>query len=671
MKICKKSTPWVMALFLALSLGACGGGSGSSNSVANTGAGGDDASAGDNSSNDGSGDGTDGMDEDNTTPPPASSSSARFLSTAPSAATPAPEVAVSEALQYTSAAIQVMDGETGQTYMSDIEGQVRYPLAGDGPFPVVLYLHGRHVTCRYAGGFEFLSSGECPDTSPESGAPIEATAPIDSFEGYDYMAANLASHGYVVLSVDANDINDRDLVGDAGVMARVQVLLHHLDMFREINASGSYGRLGGPLGNPAQFSDLQGRIDFENIGIMGHSRGGQGVTQAITINQQAGRTTLEAGTPPVVLAEPFTAPHNLTAVFALAPTNFDYISAPDTTFAVLLPYCDGDVSNLQGAFMFDDSRFIDEDNPQPKFQIVTAGANHNYYNTMWTGENGDGDDYTNDDAFCQRGTEHSGRDEPADQRAHGEFLMSSFFRRFVGGEMQFAEYWLARAQLPADACPISDEDGVCDERVKLSIQAPAASRIFVENTTDATAVTTNDLAGNVTAEGFDRFEFCTTRSATGTVDPDGCPSVRTWSNIGQLFMQWSSTGAFYRSELGGLDVSEFDSLTLRVGVPINGNNTLATADQNFSVRLTDTDGNEASAIAGDFSDALILPPGDPQNDDNGGAEGAKTLLNMIQIPLGNFSGVNLSSLASVALVFDQIDAGALQITDLEFQKLDY
>ncbi|WP_337219404.1 hypothetical protein, partial [Vibrio parahaemolyticus] len=127
-------------------------------------------------------------------------------------------------------------------------------------------------------------------------------------------------------------------------------------------------------------------------------------------------------------------------MFALAPTNFDIITAPNATFAVLLPYCDGDVSNLQGAFMYDESRNLEETTPSRKFQLVTMGANHNFYNTTWSG-----DDYSNSDSWCDSAAETSGRDSPIDQRRHGEFLMSSFFRLFLGNETQFSSYWSGMA----------------------------------------------------------------------------------------------------------------------------------------------------------------------------------------------------------------------------------
>lgn len=587
----------------------------------------------------------------------------RFISIAPDVRADGP-FAVSDAIRYRSAPILVSDGDSGAFYNADVEGQLRYPLDGEGPFPVVLYQHGRHSTCTYLGGVEFLSAGVCPDFS-ETGLPLVLTAPIDSFEGYDYMASRLAAHGYVVLSIDANDVNDKDIAGDAGVMARSQLILHHLDIFRAINREGRYDQLAdidALLPDPERFAVLQGRMDLTRVGLMGHSRGGQGVTQAIHYNKQAQRTTTEAGLPPRVLEPPFTDPHAIEAVFALAPTNFDYVTAPDTVYAVLLPYCDGDVSNLQGAFIYDDSRAIDEAEPSPKFQILAKGGNHNYYNTMWTGVEGDGDDYTNADPWCDRAAEGNGRDSPADQRAHGEFLMSAFFRHFVGGEPGFADYWAGRAHLPAAACPEGAE-GFCDESVLLSVQAPAGDRLVVADTRTPASASVNRLGGEVAASGFDRFEHCSTRDAQGRVDADGCPSVRTWSNSGQLFLQWSAPGGVLRSELDGIDASAFTYLDLRAGVAVDAEGTLATDDVDFRIRLRDSAGGQAAVRASRYGDALFLPPGDPAN-----GEGAKTTLNMIRVPVSAFGGVDLKALQAVEIVTDVTPQGAVQITDLQFQR---
>lgn len=560
---------------------------------------------------------------------------------------------VSEPLDYRSSQIIVTDPE-GIAYNADVNALVRYPVDGDGPFPVVLYLHGRHVTCSYLGT-EFLSTGECDLELPNVlGQPLNVVKSVDSYKGYDYMARNLAAHGYVVISINANDVNDKDLAGDAGVQARSELILHHLDILREINRTGFYSKLDEPY----LLASLRGKIDMGKVGLMGHSRGGQGVTHSLSVNQARG-PTLEVGevTP---AGSAFNQPHNISAVFALAPTNFDIITAPNATFAVLLPYCDGDVSNLQGAFMYDESRNLEETRPSRKFQMVTMGANHNFYNTTWSG-----DDYSNNDSWCDSGSETSGRDNPIDQRRHGEFLMSSFFRLFLGNEVKFSSYWSGMASLPADACPVNTANAGqrCDERVHLSIQTPKEQRLEIDNTGTPTSLTSNQLSGANTTSDTDRFEFCSTRNESGTVNSIGCPSLRTWATSGQLYLESDNSESRFKTQLNDLDATSYDSLTFRVGIPVKAaeNNPL-TAAPSMRAALTDTFGQSTVVDVASHSNALYLPPGDPLN-----AEGSKTLLNMVRLPLASFEGVDFEHLASLELI--HLGPTQLQLTDFQFQAL--
>jgi len=59
----------------------------------------------------------------------------------------------------------------------ELRASIHYPtnLVG-GPFPVIVFLHGRHATCFNGGGAAFL---EWPCSSNHQ--------PIPSFKGYDYV----------------------------------------------------------------------------------------------------------------------------------------------------------------------------------------------------------------------------------------------------------------------------------------------------------------------------------------------------------------------------------------------------------------------------------------------------------------------------------------------------
>src|ERR1044072_3590471 len=82
----------------------------------------------------------------------------------------------------------------------ELRASIHYPtnLPG-GPYPVIVLLHGRHATC-FKGNTQLLQ-WPCTDNG---------SAPIPSFQGYDYVAEVLASNGYVVVSVSANGVNAVD-----------------------------------------------------------------------------------------------------------------------------------------------------------------------------------------------------------------------------------------------------------------------------------------------------------------------------------------------------------------------------------------------------------------------------------------------------------------------------
>lgn len=584
---------------------------------------------------------------------------------------------ISEPVQYYGKQIIVQDGDLPTTYNADIEGLVRFPIDGEGPFPVVLYLHGRHVTCEYLGTLEFLGTGECDLEEPRVlGQPIELVDGVDSYKGYDYMAQNLAAHGYIVISIDANDVNAKDLVGDAGVLARSQLILHHLDILREINADGQTTLLQDPY----LLSNFRGKIDMSRIGIMGHSRGGQGVTNVLAVNE-ARPVTRIIDADGSIFGRTF-ASHSLTAVFALAPTNFDYIDSNGAHFAVLLPYCDGDVSNLQGAFMFDYDR--DQNDGFEKFQIMPMGGNHNYYNTIWTS-----DDYSNTDDWCQESANNtgidgsSGRSIPKDQRRHGEFMMSSFFRLFVGGEEQFAPFWYGNQSMPIDACPfeleqrmalpeedpnyLTDEEArlLCDERFHLSIMRTGENRKQINFVKSAENLTTTDLGGSVTLVGEgSTLSFCAATSNdanNGTSDADGCAgSGRLLSTAGNMLLEAAGPAAILQTlsvsetvesmdeegnpvsetiETATLDATGFDSLTFRIATPID-----VEMEADLTVSLIDGNGQLATLRVADFSIVQYLPPGL-----DGNSEGAKSLFSMVKLPLDAFSGVDKTQLAAFSV----------------------
>ncbi len=108
------------------------------------------------------------------------------------------------------------------------------------------------------------------------------------------------------------------------------------------------------------------------IGLMGHSRGGDAVTSFIDYN----RIRTDGPRYP------------LRGVIALAPVDYERKAPYGMPYMSILPFCDGDVSNLQGARFFERSQYINGDDPFPRIQSSQLGAIHNWYNTVWYADGG-------------------------------------------------------------------------------------------------------------------------------------------------------------------------------------------------------------------------------------------------------------------------------------------
>src|SRR5262249_46637942 len=147
----------------------------------------------------------------------------------------------------------------------------------------------------------------------------------------DYVGNILASQGYIVVSISANGINARDdALADSGAKARAELIQRHLDLWNDFNQDG-ITPFGSPFG-----TRFVGHVDLQNVGLMGHSRGGEGVIRNYLYNQSLG------------------SPYGIKAVFSLAPTDFGGLVINNVPLGVLLAYDDGDVG-LQGVQFFDDS----------------------------------------------------------------------------------------------------------------------------------------------------------------------------------------------------------------------------------------------------------------------------------------------------------------------------
>ncbi len=536
----------------------------------------------------------------------------------------------------------------------EIRGVIHSPTAIDeGPFPLVIALHGRHGTCY---------DPDEPGTDPFQSASQEWPCasfhePIPSYRGYDYWAAQLASHGYVVVSIGANGINAADgEADDGGASARGELINEHLELWEQFNTTDEYG------------TDFNDSVDLQRVGLVGHSRGGEGVAAFIAQNVAAG------------------APFGVDAALLLAPTDFGRTTVTDVPMAVMLPYCDGDVMDLQGVHYFDDSRYAVSGDAAPKYVFTMDRSNHNFYNTVWSPGTfpmgGAFDDFEIPEIVFEQLDPHCSiaaggpRLGEAEQQASFTAYASAFFRTHLGGETEFVDLLRGDADPPAAAAGAF---------VRTSYMPPddPASRLVVNRVTTATSLETNDLGGAVEGVALATYDLCGVGPEGGIEDYAHCveepnffmgdlydgrePHAPGLAQLGLAFAGDANAPSLWSNALPeGTDVGELLYLQLRAGVDFEDPSAAAGA-VDFTIALVDRDGTRATTTLQTWTDALSLPPGELY------PVVPKLLLHGVRIPLAAFvdpamggdAALDLGDLASVELEFDA-GTGALLVSDLAF-----
>ena len=429
----------------------------------------------------------------------------------------------------------------------EVLGHVRFP-AGVDDAPLVLILHGRHAACyrpreTHAGqpGARGGSGWPCPGRQQ----------PVPSYLGYDYLQRLLASQGYATVSISANAINAQDFASpDGGAAARSALVRHHLRLIAQWTADPGKPRWSG-------------RVDTDDTVLVGHSRGGEGVARAVV---DSGRQ----------------APWDVRGQVLVAPTNFARLATPYTPSVTLLPYCDGDVIDLQGQQYTDLPRDLTSDDTAFRSSVLMRGANHNFFNVQWTPGASVApsfDDWFDaDHPLC--GDDSTTRLSPQEQRAAGKAWIAGAVHLFAADD--------------TDVLPMMDAAG--------SVTVPSAA---------AAAVRTHALGGDrilvrPTIEGTRSGEGRLCRAvSSGRGTPMACGAginatreVHWASNLPpaapvakELTLTWQGPGV-----VGGLDLTPPLDLTgadttldLRTVVDPE------LAPARLRVRLSDSDGDSWTA----------------------------------------------------------------------------
>jgi len=258
-----------------------------------------------------------------------------------------------------------------------VNGRVWYP-DGEGPFPLVLVVHGNHDPYDY------------------------------SDPGYKYLGELLASRGFILVSVDENFLNGLGNENDG----RGWMLLEHFRAWKAFTDSAT--------------NLFYRKVDWQNLAVMGHSRGGEAVGHAVTFNRLE-RYPDDAN---VKLGYNF----NIRAAVAIAPVDGQYRPAgrlhpfTDVNYLVIHGSHDGDVSNFHGLRLYERLRFADTARAF-KSAVYVYRANHGQWNSVWRNQD--------NGKTSARRLALAGLMPEEDQRQFGRVMIGAFLEATLKGRAEY------------------------------------------------------------------------------------------------------------------------------------------------------------------------------------------------------------------------------------------
>jgi Chlorophyllase enzyme len=420
----------------------------------------------------------------------------------------------------------------------------------------------------------------------------------NSYQGYDYLLDHLALNGFIAVSIHMEP-------GQQGT-DRARILQTHL---------------------PIIFS-MFGTHAANNIGIMGHSRGGEAVVIAARLNQQEAWGW------------------NINAVISLAPTNqytFEHFGgAWARPYLVIYGSLDGDLGGI-GDTGFE---LYDHASGMNKSMAFVYRACHDRFNTVW----GDGDFFF-------------GQLTPADQAAvlsansHqliAKGCMAAFFRQHLQGEAQWSGIFRG-------------------EWIPASVSASDANLKIYTQYEDTVVETVDDFEGVHTATSWQ------VSTIGGAVSQTGLPATPQENDLrtldpqsphltAGLSLRWDGTteSLDYTIPAGQRDVSGFQAVSFRVSQKVNSASNPVNQAQDLRLTLTDGGGHSRAIRISKLAEI-------PYPYVRGVASLVKSAMCTIRIPLAayhihclNVDQVDLTDVTALSFQFAEKMTGEIEIDSIQF-----
>jgi len=467
----------------------------------------------------------------------------------------------------------------GKLYYPASSAGIDKPINTDLPdYPLIIIAHGRH------GG-----AG-------------------NSYQGYEYLGQHLASRGFICASIALHE-----LVAGWRIHHRGVTILKHLTTV-----------LSHPTADPV-ISNIRPRINKNRVGLLGHSRGGEGVVAAQEIF-----SAMSAGPG-----------YAIKAVTSFSPTdgpNWSESSPGGGPYDPVFPYLmiygtrDADLRGYAGNTGF---RIVDRA-IRPRHMIAIYGANHNFFNETW-------------------GSDDSPTITRSQQETLAKAFITSFFSNHLFDQQAYVEMFSGYV-IPPSVSAVGTT-------VLYSDQPQRWIHLTVDDSQDTPSDvginSLNQTNGSIGVSAFVeeslRYQTDPTRNYY-THDTDG------------LRVAWNSTGTSVTFEIGNRQLWFYDFLNFRVGQRFrsSGNLNQINTPQDLSVTISDALGHTSPTVVVSVFTPILYT-------DNVGTY-TKSIMQTVRIPLraftANGSHLDLWHVDKVRFNFNQTGTGELIIDDVEFLGLD-
>jgi hypothetical protein len=481
--------------------------------------------------------------------------------------------------------------ENGSTKITPYRLNGAMGLPNKDNLPVVIFIHGAHI-----GPAE-------PDVSR-----------VDL--GYSYLMKELVKNGFATFTLNMNIVYSAEGGGADGKERGTEVINKYLNKIIDAN-----------LGKDDNFPlSLKGKLDLNNVILVGHSRGGGNVFIFPTIMKDKGVKVI--------------------GTFSHGPTDSITISEyPDIPAAITVPELDGDVFDLWGEVVFDKLKYL-KDRKSDTYLAYVYGGNHNSFN----------------EAIIRQDNVRGGMNPIEKEQAGEKEIMAtteqrSLYTKYV---MDFVKAVMNDGNL--HSLPQSLDGDFYGKQALISY-TDGKGKTLLEAKNDTLNATGSVKVKKVIASNFKEVNTLKGYMRIPLINDQDM-------NLFQII--WETPGAVsFDLSKEKTDFSDYKSLNLYMAQD-SADELNKKSDQTMTVVLTDTAGKTAKITLPKGTAALTWQAGvlmklpDWEGNLTEIEYSENTPLSSAIIPLDTFKNINLKAIKSISLEF--VDSGSIVINSISLTK---